>query len=69
MGKHQAAAVVCDEIEQEAVVVHAWRVSQLTRLGLATSVAESVADNVDWHEIAKLVGRGCPAATALSIVQ
>jgi hypothetical protein len=49
--------------------VHAWRVSQLTRLGLAWPTAEAVADQVDWHEVAELVRRGCPAALAVTIVE
>jgi hypothetical protein len=73
MRKQNAAAdlrggLVHDEIDKEAGAVHEWRVSQLTRLGLARSVAEIVADSVDWHEIAKLVRQGCPAALAVAIV-
>jgi hypothetical protein len=49
--------------------VHAWRVTQLARLGLARPVAEAVADKVDWHEVAKLVQRGCPAQLAVMIIQ
>jgi hypothetical protein len=49
--------------------VHAWRVTQLARLGVARPVAEVVADKVDWHEVAKLVRSGCPAALAVTIVQ
>lgn len=49
--------------------IHAWRVTQLTHLGLAQPVAEAVADRVDWHEVAKLVERGCPAALAVTIVE
>jgi hypothetical protein len=48
--------------------VHAWRVNRLARLGLAWPVAEAVADRVDWHEVAKLVQRGCPAALAVTIL-
>jgi hypothetical protein len=55
--------------DREADSVHAWRVSQLTRLGLATPVAEDVADRVNWHEIANLVERGCPADLAVAIVE
>jgi hypothetical protein len=29
--------------------VHAWRAGQLTRLGIPGSLAEAVADRVDWH--------------------
>jgi hypothetical protein len=53
----------------DACRVHAWRVTQLARLGLARPVAEAVADEVDWHEVAKLVRRGCPAELALAIIQ
>jgi hypothetical protein len=56
------------ESEAESVAVHAWRVSQLVRLGLAPQVADAVADKVDWHEIHRLVSRGCPASLAVAIV-
>lgn len=52
----------------ESGIVHAWRVSQLIRLGLAGPVAEAVADKIDWHDVANLVRRGCPAALAIAIV-
>lgn len=57
-----------ENIDERADAVHAWRVSQLGRLGLAWPVAEAVADRVDWHEVAKLVQRGCPAALAVTIL-
>jgi hypothetical protein len=40
--------------------VHNWRVSQLQRLGVPGPLAEIYADRVDWHQIARLVRRGCP---------
>lgn len=49
--------------------VHAWRVWQLTRLGIPHSLAQDVADHVDWHQIAGLVERGCPPQLALDIVR
>jgi len=49
--------------------VHAWRVGRLVSLGVAWAAAEAAADRVDWHEVAKLVQRGCPASLALAIVQ
>jgi hypothetical protein len=55
------------DIDEESAV-HAWRVSQLARLGLAGPAAEAAADQVDWHEVAELVQRGCPAALAVTIV-
>jgi hypothetical protein len=48
-------------------LVHDWRVSQLTRLGIPGLLAEVHADHVDWHQIAKLVQRGCPALLAIRI--
>jgi hypothetical protein len=58
-----------EDIDQEAGAVRAWRVSQLVRLGLAWDVADAIADRVDWHAVAKLVQRGCPAALAVTIVE
>jgi hypothetical protein len=62
------AAPPSETIDQRAGAVHAWRVSQLARLGLAWPVAEAVADRVDWHDVARLVQRGCPAALAVTIL-
>jgi hypothetical protein len=50
------------------MLVHNWRVSQLTRLGISGSLAEIYADRIDWHQIARLVQRGCPPHLALRIV-
>jgi hypothetical protein len=61
-------AVSPEDIDPEAGAVHNWRVSRLTRLGLARPLAELVADQVDWHEVARLVQRGCPASLAVAIV-
>jgi hypothetical protein len=41
-------------------LVHQWRVTQLTRLGIPEPLAEAEADHVDWHQVARLVQRGCP---------
>ena len=48
--------------------VHNWRVSQLERLGVPGPLAEIYADCVDWHQIARLVRRGCSPRLALRIV-
>jgi hypothetical protein len=69
VGTNAAVAAPREHIGQEAGAVHAWRVSQLVRLGLAWPVAEAVADNVDWHDVAKLVQHGCPAALAVTIIE
>lgn len=57
-----------DAISRDDMLVHNWRVSQLTRLGIAGPVAEIYADCIDWHQIARLVRRGCPPHLALRIV-
>ena len=56
-------------INDEQSLVHEWRVAQLTRLGVPWPLAETVAAHVDWHQIAKLVRRGCPPRLALRIVR
>ena len=57
-----------ETIDREDLRVHNWRVGQLTRLGFPRSLAEATADQVDWHQIAALVHRGCPPWLALRIV-
>jgi hypothetical protein len=69
MGAFPAAVAPHEDIARENNAVHAWRVRQLIRLGLAPPVAENVADKVDWHDVAKLVRRGCPASLAVAIVE
>lgn len=49
--------------------VHKWRVSQLTRLGIPELLAEVYADRLDWHQIARLVQRGCPVRLAIRIAR
>ena len=68
MSNNTTATALHESIDKRAGAVHAWRVSQLARLGLAWPVAEAVADRVDWHDVAKLVQRGCPAALAVTIL-
>jgi hypothetical protein len=55
--------------ENEETRVYAWRVEQLGTLGLSTVVAEAVASFVDWHEVARLVEKGCPPELALEITR
>jgi hypothetical protein len=68
MSRRTAAPALSPSTAREGDVVHAWRVSQLVRLGLAWLVADAVADHLDWHEVAKLVRRGCPASLAVAII-
>jgi hypothetical protein len=37
-------------IGRDDLLVHDWRVSQLTRLGIPGPLAEVHADRVDWHQ-------------------
>jgi hypothetical protein len=59
------------EIEEsdEYARVYEWRVEQLSGLGLSKIVASAVAPFVDWHELARLVERGCSPELALEIVR
>jgi hypothetical protein len=54
---------------EEGARVYAWRVEQLSGLGLSHVIASAVATFVDWHEIAGLVERGCSPELALEIVR
>jgi hypothetical protein len=58
-----------EAISRDDMIVHNWRVSQLTRLGVPVPLAEIYADRIDWHQIARLVLRGCPPRLALRIVR
>jgi hypothetical protein len=69
VGSYTTMAAPRENIDRKADAVHAWRVSRLVRVGLAWPVAEAVADKVDWHDVAKLVQRGCPAALAVAILE
>jgi hypothetical protein len=57
-----------EAIDHDDSLVHNWRVSQLERLGVPGPLAELYADRIDWHQIARLVQRGCPPGLALRIV-
>ena len=57
-----------EAIDIESKLVHEWRVTRLTGLGIPWPVAEADADRVDRHQIARLVRRGCPPMLALRIV-
>jgi hypothetical protein len=58
-----------EAIDYEDLRVHEWRAAQLKRLGVPVSLAEAVADRVDWHQVAGLVRRGCPPRLALRIAR
>ena len=57
------------EKESEEARINAWRVEQLAKLGLSTVIATAVATIVDWHDVARLVEKGCPPELALEIAR
>ena len=57
-----------EAVHGEELLVHDWRVDRLTRLGVPGSLAQVYADRLDWHQVARLVQRGCPPRLALRIV-
>ena len=54
---------------RETLVVREWRAEQLRRLGVPSVLAETFADDVDWHALSHLIERGCPLGLALEIVR
>jgi predicted component of type VI protein secretion system len=64
----EASEIEAPESDEDARV-YAWRAERLSGLGLSNLVASAVASFVDWHEIARLVERGCPPELALEIVR
>ena len=58
-----------EAVNHDEPLVHNWRVSQLTRLGIPRSLAEAYADHLDWHQIAQLLQHGCPPRLALRIAR
>ena len=58
-----------EAIDDDELLVHEWRVTQLKRLGIPDPLADAAADHVDWHQVANLVRRGCPPQLALRIVR
>ena len=58
-----------EAVSSADLLVHNWRVAQLTRLGVPRPMAEAHADHVDWHQIARLLERGCSPGLALRIVR
>jgi hypothetical protein len=49
-----------EAIDHEGLLVPNWRAAQLKRLGIPEPLAETYADRLDWHQVAKLVHRACP---------
>jgi hypothetical protein len=57
-----------DRSDEEAAV-NEWRAERLVQLGISAIVAQAVAGFVDWHDLARLVDRGCSPELALEIVR
>ena len=55
--------------DKEEALVHEWRAEQITKLGISAVIAQAVASFIDWHELARLVERGCSPELALEIVR
>jgi hypothetical protein len=55
--------------DKEDLLVHNWRVARLTQLGIPSAMAEVEADRLDWHQVARLVQRGCSPRLALRIAR
>ena len=58
-----------EAVSHDDLLVHNWRLSQLIRLGIPRPLAEAHADHVDWHQVARLLERGCSPGLALRIVR
>ena len=58
-----------ETVDHEELLVHNWRVERLTGLGVPGTLAGAYADHLDWHQVARLVQRGCPPRLALRIVR
>ena len=58
-----------EAVDDEKLLAHNWRAARLTGLGIPGSLAEVNADHLDWHQVARLVQRGCPPRLALRIAR
>jgi len=53
----------------DKLLVRNWRVARLTQLGIPGALAEVYAGHLDWHQVARLVQRGCLPRLALRIAR
>jgi predicted house-cleaning NTP pyrophosphatase (Maf/HAM1 superfamily) len=61
-------AIALERTDEEQLV-HEWQTEQLQRLGISETMAQVYASQVDWHQVAHLVERGCPPGLALDILR
>lgn len=59
----------CGDGHDELLRVREWRAEQLEQLGFSRLIAQASAALVDWHDVARLVARGCSPELALEIVR
>lgn len=62
-------AIELEPRDEEEALVHEWRAEQLTKLGVTTIVAQAIAGLIDWHDLARLIERGCSPELAVEIVR
>jgi hypothetical protein len=58
-----------EAIDHDDLLVHDWRMTQLTGPGIPWSLAQAAAADAGWHQVATLARRGCPPRLALQIVR
>jgi hypothetical protein len=54
---------------KETLVVREWRAEQLRRLGVPSILAETFADDVDWHALSALTERDARWGLAFEILR
>jgi len=57
-----------EAIDHDDRLVREWRMARLSGLGVPWPLARAPDDNVNWHQVATLVRRGCLSRLALRIV-
>ena len=55
--------------EDGGAEVRRWQAEQLERLGIPLVLAALFAGAVDWHEVERLIARGCAPSLALEIAR
>ncbi len=63
------SVIPAEDLDGETLVVREWRAEQLRRLGVPSILAETFADDVDWHALSALIERECPLGLALEILR
>ena len=51
-----------EAVDHDDLLVHEWRVTRRTRLGIPWSLAQAAADHVDWHRVAEAGAPRLPTA-------